>query len=214
MRFLSFWASVILFISTHAFAQSDFSNKGLMDIKEKSESLRTAWMKAFDDAVQSKNFSALAPLRSENEKFLDDNLSSLSRLYAHGDARALLTAVDNYLQIEKQFVRSVMIPAEKLGPDDKQGVDDIYKKINNFGQKEKIFLIDINNALVMEGNRGASASPAPSEEEKEEEFFEYEEQRGSMIEERQRKHPTKEDSEDDGKKHRKRKRHRRAAGNE
>jgi len=159
----------------------DYSNRGLIDIKEKSESLRINWIKAFDDAVQSKNFTSLRPIREENEAFLDKHMSMFRRLYADGDGRALLSAVNNYMQIERQFVKDVMVPAESLTPANQEGIDRIYQKIDDFGQKEKVFLIDINNALRTERmDAGPEGSGAPQEiQDEEEDRFEPQ---GSVVE--------------------------------
>lgn len=166
----------------------DYSNRGLMEIKEHSETARMEWIKAFDEAVQSKNFANLATLRQANEQYLDQHLSAIRRLYAEGDARALLTAVNNYLRIESQFVKDVMITAESLTGNSQEGINKIYQKITDFGQKEKMFLIDINNALLTEPVNAGPPTSVDSEMNTEEE---YEEPRGSVIEERKLKRKSK-----------------------
>lgn len=168
----------------------DYSNRGLMEIKEKSESLRINWIKAFDDAVQSKNFPSLQPIRKENEVFLDKHMSMMRRLYAEGDGRALLSAVSNYMQIERQFVKDVMVPAESLAPGDQEGIDRIYQKIDDFGQKERAFLIDINNALrteKMDAVAEGSGAPPEIQDEEDEPF----EPQGSVIEGRKNRKKSK-----------------------
>jgi len=183
IRFLIFVAMVAITGSVYA---QDLSNQGLMDIKDHSETLRTSWMKAFDDAVQSKNFSSLTALRQENETYIDNNLGAMRRLTAEGDGRGLLTAVGNYLQIERQFVKDVMIPAESLTASNQEGIDKTYRKINDFGDKERAFLIDINNALATERTDAGPASPAAQEPEMDADEA-YEEPKGSVVEGRHRK---------------------------
>src|SRR5690606_25637134 len=151
----------------------DYSNRGLMEIKNQSEALRLNWLTAFDKAVASNRFAELQPLRRENEQFIENNLSALRRIYAQGDARALLKAVTNYLQIEKQFVLNAMIPAETINSPDGEEVEKINQQISDFNQKEKVFLIEIENALAMEGeNLGAPAPVDPEMNEEEDLNFE------------------------------------------
>jgi len=75
---------------------------------------------------------------------------AIKRLFAQGDERGILTAINNYLQIQKQFIKDVMISAESIKGNDKESVNRIFQKISDFGQKEKIFLVEINNALMTE----------------------------------------------------------------
>lgn len=166
----------------------DYSNRGLMEIKEQSEALRIAWTKAFDAALQSKDFSSLSGPRKAAERYIDTHLKGMRQLFAQGDGRALLTAVSNYLQIERQFVKDAMLPAETLRADDEAGAERVSQKIADFGQKERIFLVEINNALSTEGmdagSPGGGIDPEMMEDDEEEAFVEP---RGSVIEGRPRK---------------------------
>jgi len=181
LRFTLFLFTACIFSFATVQAQ-DYSNRGLMDIKEQSEGLRMAWIKAFDDAVQSKNFAELQALRQENEAYLDQHMMMIRRLYAEGDGRALLSAVNNYMQIERQFVKDVMVPAEAFTANSQEGIDRTYQKIDAFGQKEKIFLIEINNALRTESmDAGAAGSNGDLQMQQQEEES-YDEPRGSVIE--------------------------------
>jgi len=184
--------SIVLFclLLTRVVYAQDFSNRGLLEIKDQSENLRTAWMKAFDDAVQSRNFSALAPIRKDNEVFLDKNISGIRRLTAEGDGRGLLTAVANYLQIEKQFVRDAMIQAETINGSNQEAIDRIYQKINDFGQKEKAFLVDINNALATEKEDAAPPSSVTPDSRISDDD-EFEEPHGSVVEGKETRHKKK-----------------------
>jgi hypothetical protein len=177
-RFLLTAVAVLAFSIT-GFSQ-DYSNRGLMDIKEQAEDRHGQWDQAFEVAVEKGSFASLAPRRQENERFLDHQIIALKRLFAQGDGRALLTTVTNYLQIQKQYVKDVMIPAEKLTPTNKDGIEDIRTRINQFSQKEKVFIVEINNALRTEredvGPAPIGIDPATGPDEVEEE------QRGSVIE--------------------------------
>ena len=161
----------------------DYSSKGLMEIKEETEERRMEWNKTFDEALLSKNFGRLPTVRQSAEAYLDRQILALRKLYAQGDGRRLLTAVNNYLQIQKQFVKDVMVPAESLVPMDEEGIERTNKKIAEFAQKEKVFLIDINNAMATE--RDTYAPPESDEaDEEEDELANQGEMRGSVVEER------------------------------
>jgi len=141
--------SLFLGCSIKGFSQ-DYSNRGLMDIRDEAEARRVEWTRAFEEAVQRKSYAGLASPRQSSESFIELQLSQLRRLYGQGDARGLLTAIINYLTIEKQFVKDVMRPAEAIKPEDQETIDKINQKIADFGEKEKPFLIEINNALMSE----------------------------------------------------------------
>jgi hypothetical protein len=193
---------MLLYILTGAtLSAQDYSNKGLMELKELSEAKRMAWMKAFDDAVQSQTFANLPPVRQDNESFLDRHISALRRMYAEGDARGLLNSVANYLQIQRQFVKDVMMPAESLTPSNTVGIENINSKIAAFADKEKTFLVDINNALLLEPNE--VPPPPPPTDETADEGEEMEEMRGSVVEERTKKRKGKLPHEQGGKDKRK-----------
>ena len=176
----------IALLSACASTGQDYSNRGLMELKEISEHKRMAWVTAYDDAVQTKSFSALTPIRQDDETFLDRNISALRRMYAEGDARGLLNSVANYLQIQRQFVKDVMVPAEGLTAANTEGMQKVYDKISAFAEKEKTFLVDINNALLLEPDEAPPAPPSQNETADEEEE-EMEEMRGSVVEERRKK---------------------------
>jgi len=183
-RYLITQAFLLIFsFCSHA---QDLSNKGLMNIIDQSEAQRINWLKLFDEGVSAKSLTALNSTRTQYESFLDKNLSSIRRLYSEGDGRALLTAVSNYLQIERQFVKDVMVPAEAISPTNQEDVDKVYKKINDFGQKEKTFLIDINNALATEGMEEGNPTAVSKEQELNADDA-YEDSKGSVIEERKQK---------------------------
>lgn len=126
----------------------DYSRHGLMEIKDQSEAARLDWNKAFDQAVETKNFKGLAKQRQALEQFMDLHLNNMRKLAAQGDARALLTAVDNYLQIQKQYIKNIMIPAESLDGNDPEAIEKVNSQTVEFMQKERIFLMEINNALA------------------------------------------------------------------
>jgi hypothetical protein len=128
--------------------QDYLSNNDLMGIKEQSEARRYAWNKAFDDGVAKKDFSALPSARQATQSYIDAQITSLRRLYATGDGRELITAVTNYLQIQRQYIKDVMLPAEALTPAQETEVGEIIRKMNDFGGKEKVFLLEINSALA------------------------------------------------------------------
>jgi hypothetical protein len=219
LRLSSFLLLAFCCLLTTARAQ-DYSNRGLLEIKERSEALRLSWIKAFDEAVQSKNFSSLQALRKENEGYLDQHMSMIRRLYAEGDGRALLSAVNNYMQIERQFVRDVMVPVEAFTASSQEGVNRTYQKIDDFGQKEKVFLIDINNAIRSESmDEGAQGSAAPQQVQQQEEDT-IEEPQGSIIEGRPARkkgklpHEQEEEEDEDVKKKDSRKKKKRSASEE
>ncbi len=133
------------FISAPLWAQ--LSNGQIMKIKEDADDGKSLWIKLFDDSYQNKNMSSLPALRNANENFLNEHISILSRMYAEGDGRELIVAVKNYLVIQRQFVKDVMIPAESLNPEDEEGYNALGKKISDFALKERSFDMDITNAL-------------------------------------------------------------------
>lgn len=139
----------LLFVSILAtnMVKAQLSNNDLLGIKETTDQRLGAWNNAFDEGVAKKSLATLPTLRGDFEKFLNENISVLSRLYASGDARPLLTAVKNYLQIHKQFVRTTMQQAEATDPTNPDEVSKINRGIGDFASKTKPFLIDINNAL-------------------------------------------------------------------
>lgn len=139
----------VLFVCLLAtsFANAQLSNNDILGIKETTDQKLGAWNSAFDQGVEQKSFAALPALRTDFENFLNENISVLSRLYATGDARPLLTAVKNYLQIHKQFVRTIMQQAEATDPANEEAVSNVNRGIGDFAAKTKPFLIDINNAL-------------------------------------------------------------------
>lgn len=168
-----FLMAVFSLLSLNVLRAQDYSNRGLMQIKNQSESLRLNWLNAFDKAIGTSRFAGLQPLRKENEQFIDEQLSALRRIYAQGDARALLKAVTNYLQIEKQFVLNAMIPAESIKEAAEEEIEKINQQISDFNQKERVFLIEIENALAMEGeNLGAQAEIDPEMNEDEDSSYE------------------------------------------
>jgi len=160
-----------------------------MEIKEQSENGRMAWIRSFEEAVPEKKFNALAPQRKAYEQYLQTHLTNMRRLVAQGDARELLTAVNNYLQIQMQYARSVMETAEALDGNNPEAIAKIQEQTNEFSKKEKIFLLEINNALATSGQDYTPvAAPVTNEDEAEEKAFE--EPRGSVMEgrpERKRK---------------------------
>lgn len=182
MTRVPFLLTICLVCMVFVLRAQDYSNRGLMEIKDKSEALRMAWIKAFDEAVQRNNFAALQPIRQENESFLDKHMSVIRRLYAEGDGRALLSAVNNYMRIERQFVSDVMVPAEAFTANSREGIDRTYQKIDDFGQKEKVFLIDINNAVRSERmDEGGEGSAAQLQMQQQEEDA-FDEPKGSVLE--------------------------------
>ena len=205
LALLSFIGSISFFIA----GAQDYSNRGLMDIKERSEALRMDWIKAFEAATQTKNFTSLAGIRQENEDFLERQISAIRRLYSEGDARALLTAVSNYLQIEKQFVKDVMLPAESIGANDQDEIEKVNQRIEDFGSKEKIFLVEINNALLIEGEKAGPAGASQSDLEMDEQD-EFQEPHGSVVEGRHQRRTGKLPHEMEQEKHRHKKRKRSA----
>lgn len=149
----------LLFVFSWAQAQ-DYTNRGLLQIKELSEKARLDWNKSFDDGIQNKNLAALKTQRQMLELFLDQQLANMKQLMAQGDERALLTTIANYFQIEKQYVKNVMIPAESIKPTDAEAVARVNQQMIDFGQKEKYFLLEINNALATSGNDDIPPPPA------------------------------------------------------
>lgn len=131
------------------------SNNDLMVVKEESEARRLQWNNQFENALKAGNLSILPEARTRFEAFLDQQTLRLRRIMGTGDGRALLTAVTNYLVIQKQYVRDVMKPAEGLQPADAEAIARVQQKIVDFSQKERVFLIEINNALV------SSPEPTP-----------------------------------------------------
>ncbi len=129
-------------------AQDAMSNRNLLSLKDGSEAMRQAWSKTLDDAIAKNDFSALTPQRENFEKYLRGNGMKMRRMIGEGDGRPLLTAMNNYFQILNQFVKDVMIPAESLTAEKTDEIQTVERRINEFGQKEKIFLIEINNAIV------------------------------------------------------------------
>ena len=182
MRWLLLTTLFCLSLASSLHAQ-DYSNRGLVEIKEQADSRRLDWNKVFDEAMAGNNTVGLAAARKATEVFLDAHLPALRRLYAEGDGRSLLTSVTNYLQIQKQFVKDVMVSAEAIKPGDQAEIDKINRKINDFAQKEKIFLIEINNAIATEPEDNGLPEPVADQDEEREE---YEEMRGSVVEERQK----------------------------
>lgn len=132
------------FLFNNSFAQ--LSNAQIMKIKDDADDGKGLWLKLFEDGYTKNDMSGLPALRKTDEAFLNQNISQLSRMYAEGDGRELVLAVKNYLIIEKQFVKDIMIPAESLKPGDNESYNDINKKISDFGMKERSFDIDISNA--------------------------------------------------------------------
>lgn len=128
-------------------ATAQLSNAQIMKIKEDADDGKNLWIKLFEESRTKANKGDLIALRKANEEYLNQNTSQLGRMFAEGDGRELITAVKNYLTIEKQFVKSVMIPAETLSPEDADGYEQLNKKISEFVQKERAFEIDIHNAL-------------------------------------------------------------------
>jgi hypothetical protein len=182
MRWLLLTTAFCLSFAFSSSAQ-DYSNRGLVEIKEQADSRRLDWNKVFDDAMAGNNTAGLAAARKATEMYLDAHLPALRRLYAEGDGRGLLTSVTNYLQIQKQFVKDVMVSAESIKPGDQAEIDKINQKIDAFAQKERIFLVEINNAMATEPEDNGSPEPVTDQDEEREE---YEEMRGSVVEERQK----------------------------
>lgn len=199
------------FLSVMGANAQDYSNRGLLMIKEQSEANRMGWARTFDDAVRTGDFSGLSAARLANENYLERELAAFRKLIGQGDGRALLTAINNYLQIERQFVKDAMIPAETLNPGDADGIARVMQKITDFGQKERIFLMEINNAMASEpDNAGppAAAQPDPEMNQDEPEEVEQEDPKGSVIEGKKAKkkkaklpHEQWDEDEKNGKKH-------------
>ncbi len=141
---------LLLFAFSFSNAQ-DYTNRGLLQIKEQSETARLNWNKAFDEAVQNKNLALLIPQRHLLERFLDMHIANMKQIMAQGDERGLLTTIANYLQIEKQYLKNVMVPAEAVKPTDAEAIARVNQQTIEFGQKEKFFLLEINNAIATSG---------------------------------------------------------------
>lgn len=141
---------LLLFAFSFSNAQ-DYTNRGLLQIKEQSEMARLNWNKAFDEAVQNKNLASLMPQRLQLERFLDMHIANMKQIMAQGDERGLLTTIANYLQIEKQYLKNVMVPAEAVKPTDAEAIARVNQQTVEFGQKEKFFLLEINNAIATSG---------------------------------------------------------------
>jgi len=133
------------FISFCSFAQ--LSNAQVLQLKENADDYKMTWTKLFEDGYNAKDMNRLPAARQTTEAYLTEQISKLGRMSAEGDGRDIVTAVRNYLVIQKQFVKDIMIPAESLQPGDAQTYDELNRKINDFGEKEKTFLIDISNAI-------------------------------------------------------------------
>ncbi len=192
---------ILVFCMSLNNAHAQLSNFALLDIKEESEAGRIAWNKALEDGIEKKNLSALPALRQANENYIDQQLSRLRRMYAEGDGRQLITAVSNYLQIQKQFVKNVMIPSESLNPGDQEGIEDINKRISDYSQKERSFLIDINNAVANSPEPEIKMDEPEEEEENEAEVIKKQEnkpkRKGKLPHEQHNKKSTDEDKIDE-----------------
>lgn len=171
------------FVSFSVIAQ-DFSNRGLVQIKEQTESLRLQWNKSFEDALINKNFTSLSPQRVQLEKVLDQHIATFRQMIAQGDERPLLVAVNNYLQIQKQYLKNTMIPAEGLKSSDADGISKVNQQTAEFAQKERVFLLEYNNAVSTSNMDEGPAPKLDNQEEENEDDMEEKrntERRGSVI---------------------------------
>lgn len=174
---------LIFIVSFSAIAQ-DYSNRGLVQIKEQTENLRLQWNKSFEEALINKNLTVLTPQRIQLEKVLDQHITSFKQMIAQGDERPLLVAVNNYLQIQKQYLKNTMAPAEGLKVSDAESISRINQQTAEFAQKERVFLLEYNNALSTSNmDEGPTPKIDNSEEENEEDIEEKRniERRGSVI---------------------------------
>jgi hypothetical protein len=147
---------------------AQLSNAQIMEIKDNADDGKSLWIKYFEEGFAKNTLTDLSPLRKTNEEFLTGNISKLGRMTAEGDGRELLTAVRNYLVIQKQFVKDVMVPAESLKPGDNDTYEMLSRKISESAEKERSFLIDINNALRLSPDPVAAEAPEPEEPEEQE----------------------------------------------
>lgn len=170
-------------ITVPLWSTGQLPNSGLLEIKDEADAGRITWTDAFEEGVKLQSFSALPEIRQAVQSNIEQRLVTLRRMYAGGDGRELLTAVTNYLIIQQQFVKNVMVPAESLQPSDQTGIESIRQQINNFSGKEKAFLIDINNALRNAPEPGTALQQEPDEED----GFTAEEQEKAAIEREQKK---------------------------
>lgn len=160
---------LLLLAGLHAGAQEYMSNAHLMAVKEQSEGQRLAWNKLFDEAVATNKFNQLPLARQQYEQYLEQIGQRLRRLLAEGDGRALLTAVNNYVTIQKQFARDIMRPAEEVTAEKTEDIARINQKITEFSQKERVFLIEIDNAIVSSPEPPPPVDPAMNVDDSEEE---------------------------------------------
>jgi hypothetical protein len=128
-------------------ADAQLSNAQIIKMKTDADDGKGLWIKLFEEGFAKGDMSALPALRKTDENFLNQSISTLSRLYAEGDGRELVLTIKNYLSLEKQFVRSIMIPAESLKPGDNAGYDALNKEISEFAKKERSFDMDITNSV-------------------------------------------------------------------
>ncbi len=174
---------IICFGVGKAIAQ-DYSNRGLVQIKEQTESMRLQWNKVFEEALINKNFTTLPIQRLQFEKILDQHIQTFRQMMSQGDERPLLVAVNNYLQIQRQYLKNTMIPAEGLKSSDADGISKVNQQTAEFAQKERIFLLEFNNAASTSNmDEGPTPKVDNQEEENEDDLEEKKntERRGSVI---------------------------------
>lgn len=72
------------------------------------------WGQAYAKATESKDFSALAPLRKDLEKFIDHTDKDLKAMKDIGGSKAYRVAMIHFLAFEKQLSQKGLLPFEKL----------------------------------------------------------------------------------------------------
>jgi len=181
-KIISFF--LLIFLVSFSVTAQDFSNRGLVQIKEQTESLRLQWNKVFEEALINKNFTTLPIQRLQLEKILDQHIQTFRQMMSQGDERPLLVAVNNYLQIQKQYLKNTMVPAESLKTTDIEGISRVNQQTAEFAQKERVFLLEFNNAVSTSNmDEGPTPKVDNQEEENEDDMEEKRntERRGSVI---------------------------------
>jgi hypothetical protein len=107
---------------------------------------------------------------------MDRQAGAIRDVLVTGDDRPLLTATLNYIQINKGFAKSVMKKAETLKKENEEGIAGINRSITEFGDKERMFAIEVNNAIASSKEEEPEEQIAPEEKPEEDPNTEAEEE--------------------------------------
>lgn len=114
------------------------------------------WGKAFSDAYQRKDYSALPPLRESIVRFVNTNIDMVTNMKDVNNSKPLRMAMLSFLRFERRLATESLQPFEKLTasstPDEVKAVYDAFKKQADGEHAELEKIVAAQEAYAKENN--------------------------------------------------------------